>query len=117
MGRTPGPAQSHVLPADPVCAWEGTLRPQECLGPGSGRGGSLNAKQSLKEIDGRQCLAGEARAACCPLIVVIYGLAGASETRLTAPGNLTRLVHGLQPSACSALNLRNVSLTDSDQTR
>lgn len=59
-GQDTGPAQSRVLPAEPVRAWEGTLRPQECSGPGSGGGGSLNAKQSIEEIDGLWCLAGEA---------------------------------------------------------
>lgn len=84
-----GTRQSSVLPADPFCVWEGTLRPQECLGPGSGRSGSLNAKQSLGEIDGGGVLFGGGPEACCSFIVVIYGLAGASETGLTARCKLT----------------------------
>ena len=61
VARGPMTSQSSVLPADPFCAWEGTLRCKECLGPGSGHSGSLNAKQSLGEIDGGGVLSGEAR--------------------------------------------------------
>lgn len=35
---------------------------------------------------------------------------------MTARRKLTWLAHSLQPSACPFLNLRNVSLKDSDQT-
>lgn len=48
-------------------------------GRGRVTGGSLNAKQSLGEIDGGERVAG-APEACCSFIAVIYGLAGASET-------------------------------------
>jgi hypothetical protein len=104
-----------VFLADLFCAWEGILFPKECLGPGSGHSGSLNAKQSLQEIDGRDCIPGVAMA-CCSFIAVIYGPAGASVTPLTACCKLTWLPHSLWPSACPSLSLRDVNLRDRDQT-
>lgn len=102
-----------MLLADPLRAWAGTLRPKERLGPRSGHGGSLNAKQSLGEGGGL----GEARVACCSFATVIYGLAEASVTGLTARCKLTWLAHCLPPSACPSLGVRNVSFGDSDQTQ
>ena len=74
-----GTSQSCVLPADLFDAWEGRCTPKNAWGRGRVTGGSLNAKQSLREIDGGERLAG-APEACRSFIAVIYGLAGASAT-------------------------------------
>lgn len=79
IGRTRGPLKAvyswltHSMPGKDAAP------PKNAWGRGRVTGGSLNAKQSLGEIDGGEGVAG-APEACCSFIAVIYGLAGASET-------------------------------------
>lgn len=62
---------SRVFPGLPVLAWEGMVSvEEECLGPtGARSSGSLNAKQSCGEIDGRGVCPGRLRPAGVSLLL------------------------------------------------
>lgn len=93
-----GKAPNSGFPAYLFWAQEGMLPPEECLGPtGTGSGGSLSAKQSIQEIDGRG-VCPEGGYACCSSLALIYSPLLGIHHPLTAH-------HKLRTGGCTACGL------------